>query len=397
MKPILENETDLYFEQGGPMQRFAQRLAAKFGFGHSLLLRFLAFLALTWLPLLILSALEGRALAASPEGSFLLDFGTFARFFLGIPLLLFAESVVGPRLRGAGLRFVEGGFIRPEDYPAFDRAIARAARLRESGWAELVIVGISLVGAWCLTAETFYGGGIATWRSTSQAASDGAVLSLTGLWYHFVAVPILQFIWYRWLWRLCAWGIFLWSVSRLNLNLVALHADQAGGLGFLGITHSSLGIFALALSCVLSAEAGFLIVFQKVGIATFQMPYVAIVVAGELFIFGPLLMFVPVLVSARQTWLHDYSLLVIRYNRAFHDKWVNGKNSEDQSLLGSSDIQSLADLGNAFAYVRGMKTMPFSRNELIRLAIVISLPCIPLFLLVMPIDKILQMVMKGIF
>ena len=359
MDLVLANEADLYFERGGPIQRCGERLAQRWNLGHSIQLRILVFLALTWLPLFVFALLEGRTLNASPQESLLLDFSTYARFFLAVPLLLAAEFVVGPRLRSAGLQFVQGGFIRPEDYPAFDQAIARAARWRESVWAELIIVSAALLGAWGFTTETIYGEGLATWRSTTRATNTGEVLSLTGLWYRFVALPILQFFWYRWLWRLFVWMSFLWKVSRLNLNLVASHADQAGGLGFLGTAHACLGIFAFGLTSVLSAEAAFLMVFHDAEIRTFQVPFISILVIVELVILGPLLMFIPILMQTRLAWLRDYSLLVTRYNRAFDVKWIQGLESPEDSLLGSPDIQSLSDLGSSFAYVRDNETCPF--------------------------------------
>ena len=60
---------------------------------------------------------------------------------------------------------------------------------------------------------------------------------------------------------------------------------------------------------------------------------------------GPLLMFAPNLMRTRLAWLRDYGMLATRYNRAFHEKWIMGKAPADEPLLGSADIQSLADLG----------------------------------------------------
>jgi hypothetical protein len=396
MSPVLANEGELYFERGGPVQRFVQRLALRLGLKLTVRVRIVGFLLITWVPLLLFALLEGRALGASPKESFLQDFGTYARFFLAVPLLIVAELVVGPRLREAGLQFVHGGFIRPEDHAAFDQAIARAAKWRESLWAELIILGVAVIGSWTFTPETVYGEGLATWRLPTRAATAGLGVSLTGLWYHLIAVPILQFFWYRWLWRLFVWAGFLWTVSRLKLNLVGTHADQAGGLEFLGTAHSSLGIFAFALSSVLSAEAAFLIVFEKVDIETFKVPYVALLVVVELIFLGPLLMFVPILIRSRLAWLRDYSLLVDRYNRSFHEKWITGKAPADEPLLGSADIQSLADLGNSFRYIQEMKPLPFNLRVMIRLAIVTSLPCLPLLLLVMPIGKIIELLTKVV-
>jgi hypothetical protein len=293
------------------------------------------------------------------------------------------------------LQFVQGGFVRPEDYPAFDRAIARAARWRESILAELIILSVAVAGAWLFTPETVTGE-IATWRSPNFPGSSLGI-SFTALWYRLIAVPILQFFWYRWLWRLLVWASFLWSVSRLNLNLVGTHADQAGGLGFLGTAHTSLGIFAVAMTSVLSAEAAFLIVFQKAEIATFQVPYAVVLLIVELMFLGPLLIFTPTLIRTRLAWLREYGLLVTRYNRAFHEKWIMAQAAADEPLLGSADIQSLADLGGSFEYLRGMKVVPFGLRVIIQLALVTSVPCLPLIILVVPIGQILELLTKAVF
>ena len=398
MSPVIANEADLYFERGGPIQRLTQQLFLRWGLKVSVYHRILGFLLITWVPLLLFAWIEGRALGSEPRASFLLDFGTYARFFLAVPLLILAESIVGPRLTGAGLQFVQGGFVRPEDYPAFDKAIARAAKWRESLWAELIILGVAVTGAWLLTTERVTGGA-ATWRS----ASAGLAVSLTGLWYHVVAVPILQFFLYRWLWRLIVWASFLWTVSRLNLELVATHADQAGGLGFLGTVHTSLGIFAFAVSSVMSAEVAFLLVFRNADIEpvayldTYKVPFIVLLVLVELILLGPLLMFFPILVRTRLAWLRAYSLLVVQYNRAFHEKWIDGTAPADEPLLGSADIQSLADMGGSFERIQSMKVFPFSLRAVIQLVVMTCLPCLPLLLLILPIDKIVDLVAGAMF
>jgi hypothetical protein len=397
MNPVLSNEDDLYFEHGGPIQRFVQRLLLRMGVNFTVRVRIVGFLLITWVPLLLFALLEGRALGSSPKESLLQDFGTYARFFLGVPLLIVAELVVGPRLREAGLQFVRGGFIRPEDRSAYNQAIARAAKWRESVLPELIILAIALIGSWTLTFDKLYGEGFATWRSSTRATGGGLGISFTGLWYHLIAVPVLQFFWYRWLWRLFIWAGFLWTLSRLNLDLVASHADQAGGLGFLGSAHTSLGIFAFALSSVLSAEAAFLIVFENVDIETLKVPNAALLVVVEVLFLGPLRLFVPILIRTRLAGLRAYSSLVDRYNRGFHEKWIAGNAPEGEPLLGSADIQSLADLGNSFRYIQDMRAIPFSLRAILQLAIVTSLPCLPLLLLVMPIGKIVELLSKAVF
>src|SRR5688500_428300 len=106
MSPVLANEAELYFDRGGPIQRFVHRVFQSWNINLSAGHRILGFLVITWVPLLFFAWLEGRALNADPKTSFLLDFGTYVRFFLAVPLLIVAESAVGPRLTGAGLQFV---------------------------------------------------------------------------------------------------------------------------------------------------------------------------------------------------------------------------------------------------------------------------------------------------
>jgi pimeloyl-ACP methyl ester carboxylesterase len=206
-----------------------------------------------------------------------------------------------------------------------------------------------------------------------------------------VAVPILQFFVFRWLWRLISWTLFLRDMARLNLDLVATHPDRAAGLGFLGGAHLSLAIFPFAFSCVLSANVAFQVYFDAVPITSFKLIFVVYLVLMLLLILGPLLIFAPLLARTRRRGMREYSILATRYNRAFHQKWVSGPPPADEPLLGSADIQSLADLGNSFGLIREMKIFPFSQQQILQIAVVACLPGLPLIFLVMPIGEILQL------
>ena len=389
MTTILAHESELEFELGGPAYRLMQRIGLIQGAGPSLGRRVTGFLLITWVPLLLFSLIEGRALGPTPRESLLLDLATYARFFLAAPLIFLAEVVAGPRLRAAGLHFVQGNFVRPEDIPAVEAAIVRAARRREALLPELVMLGIALFGAWYSTELVSGGTTTPTWSSATATGATG--LSLVGIWYRCVALPILQFFMYRWLWRLFIWTCFLRDLSRLDLNLVATHPDRAGGLGFLGTAHLSLAIFPFASSCVLSAHVAFQIYFEAVPIDTFRALFVVYLVLMELICLGSLLLFVPLLAQARRQGLRDYSILADTYNRAFHRKWVAGEAPPDEPLLGSADIQSLADLSNSFGVIREMRVFPFTQQQILQIAVIASLPGLPLIFLVMPVGELLKL------
>ncbi|HET7291299.1 MAG TPA: hypothetical protein VFM88_02645 [Vicinamibacteria bacterium] len=389
MTSPLPDESQFHFDRGGPAYRLMQRIGVIRGEGPSLLRRMFWFLMITWVPMLLLSLFEGNALGATPRESFLLDFACYARFFVAVPLLILPEVVVGPRLTTAGLHFVRGGFVRTADAPAFSAAVARAIRRRESGWAELIILGIALVGAQTFSVQAAYGETTRGWQLVS--APDGARLSMAGFWYHFAAVPLIQFLGLRWIWRLGIWFAFLREMARLDLDLVPDHADEAGGLAFLGTAHTTLSIFAFGVGSVLSADAAFRIVYEGAGLQSFRVTFAAHLILWELFCLGPLLLFAPALARARRAGLRTYGVLVNRYNRAFFDKWVVGPAPEGEPLLGSADIQSLADLGNSYDRIRSMKLVPFTQRVVLQVAVVAALPSLPLVLLVIPVTEILKL------
>ena len=387
MTTPLVDESQLYFERGGPAYHFMQRIGVIRGEDPSVARRMFWFLVITWLPILLLSLPEGRALGPTPRESFLLDFATYARFFLAVPLLIAAEVVVGPRLTAAGLHFVRAGFVRPANYAAFGAAVARVVKRRESGWPELIILGVAFVGARTLTVESWHGGALG-WQVVTTP--EGPRPSMAGIWYHSVAVPVIQFLMLRWFWRLTIWFRFLREMARLDLDLVATHADEAGGLAFLGTAHASLTIFAFGVGSILSGDAAFRLVYEGAKIESMKTILISLVVISEVCILGPLLMFTPMLVRVRRAGLRMYGLLVNRYNRAFHDKWVAGQPPEEEPLLGSADIQSLADLGNSFDRVRSMKFFPFTQRLVVQVAVAAALPAMPLALLVFPVTEILK-------
>jgi hypothetical protein len=125
-------EPELEFELGGPAYRLMQRVGIIKGPGPSVGRRSIAFLIITWLPLLLFTALEGHAFGPTRRSAFLLDFATYARFFLAVPLIFAAEIVVGPQMHNAGLRFLRSGLIGLESRTGFDAAVARVRRRRDA-------------------------------------------------------------------------------------------------------------------------------------------------------------------------------------------------------------------------------------------------------------------------
>jgi hypothetical protein len=93
----------------------------------------------------------------------------------------------------------------------------------------------------------------------------------------------------------------------------------------------------------------------------------------------------------------DYGLLAQRYVESFAQKWVVRDPAPSEELLGAADIQSLADLGNSYALVRDMRSIPFGLEDIARLAAATAAPLLPLALTVFSPEELIMRVIKVVF
>ncbi len=90
------------------------------------------------------------------------------------------------------------------------------------------------------------------------------------------------------------------------------------------------------------------------------MELIGLVALMVLAVLGPLLVFSRQLEAAKRVGLREHGPLAQRYVREYDRKWLRGGAPPDEPLLGSADIQSLADLGNSFDSVKEMRWVPFT-------------------------------------
>jgi hypothetical protein len=62
----------------------------------------------------------------------------------------------------------------------------------------------------------------------------------------------------------------------------------------------------------------------------------------------------------------------------------------DEPLMGSADIQSLADLANSFEVVKTMRVAPITRDALLGLVVATLAPVAPLALTMMSLEELLK-------
>jgi hypothetical protein len=92
----------------------------------------------------------------------------------------------------------------------------------------------------------------------------------------------------------------------------------------------------------------------------------------------------------------DNGIVASDYVREFREKWIAGQNPEGEHLLGSGDIQSLADLGNSFQAVHETGVVPFGKGVVLFLAAMLAAPLLLLVPMVLPLREIIDRIFKMV-
>lgn len=350
---------------------------------------------LAWLPLLLLSAADGNILGAGMSVPFLLDVEVHVRLLVALPLLIFAEVEVHRRIPPLLRQFPQRGLITGNAIRSFEAALGSAGRMRDSVLAEALLIctvyGFGIFVIW----RNYVALDTDTWYATVSA--EGVKLTFPGMWYAFVSLPIFQFLLLRWYFRLFIWTRLLFQISRIRLQLIPVHPDRSGGLGFLSTVGYAFGMLALAHGALAAGHFASSIFYDGATLPEFAGAIVLIITAVPCLVLVPLLVFSPQLADLRQQGLLRYGALADQYVREFDQKWLRDAVPSNEPLAGSADIQSLADLGNTYEVLRSMRIAPITSQAIFRVAILTLLPILPLSLTMIPLDELLKWLVGLLF
>lgn len=395
-KPIafFEEPTDFSLVEGGPLFQLLLRTRLLRPPTDLVARRVAVILLVAWLPLLLFSVLSGHAVAGIGV-PFLHDLGAHVRFLLCVPLFLAADVIVHRLIKPIVRQFLDRGLVAPEDQPRFESIIASAMRLRNSWVAEVLLLALALFGGYWFK-QRYLAMNVATWFADRI---DGQThYTVAGLWYVYVSLTIYRFLLLRWCFRLFVWYRFLWQIARhIPLRLNPLHPDRAGGLAFLSLSVYAFLPILLAQTIALAGILGNKIWHEGATLPQFKLEIAAWLIFLLLLVLAPLIFFLSRLAEAKRTGLREYGILASRYVDEFRRKWIEGHAANGEALVGTADIQSLADLANSFEVVRGMRVTPFGRATVLGLAIVLVLPLTPLLLTMIPLEQLIERAVRVFF
>jgi hypothetical protein len=356
--------------------------------GRAILFRALGAILIAWVPMAVLSAVEGLALGPTRRESFLLDVAAYSRFLIALPLLILAEGFALPLL-GHIVRHLARPELLPEtERPRYDAAVARASRLVRSPLAAMIMIAVAYV-ATIQAGQAAYPADIETWVTATR--NGARALSWAGLWRTFVSQPLYVVLVLMWLWRAAVWAIFLRKVSRLELRLVASHPDHMGGLRFVMASLRAFSPVGLALAVGISGTIAERVFVGGTRVTQFA-PVIGVVVVVLLLLFvGPLFVLSKPLKKIRTRAIFSYGRLASGVGYHFEREWLRPAEDVPAGALQSAEFSATTDLYSIITNANTVRVIPIDLNGVVPLVLAILLPFVPLALFEMPLVELLKL------
>ena len=375
--------------------------------GIDLMLRSLLLMGTTWGVVAVAALLSTQVRGVPASENFFKDFAAYLQFIIGLPLFVVAERIVSEHTREAANYFLVSGVVSSADIPLVEALHRQIERLRKSTVPDAlcIILAYSLALAtigpkttsicpswhttpnpeWNATAEQVRQeqraacSELLRQRQAEAAARDaiqGAAkepaaepkrypshLNLAGWLEMLVALPLLNYWWLRWIWKILLWSWYLWRMSRRQLVLTPSHPDATGGIGFISDVQTKFGFVILAYGVSNIASS----VSYQVGVEhapwslyTVWCPLLIFVVASPALFTLPLFMFTKQLYRAKKRAREELYEKVGECTRAFDSAWRGAK----PGVALQNELFAWQQLRHLFEHVEKMRIVPFDLRSL---------------------------------
>lgn len=346
-------------------------------------------LVLTWLPLAVLTLLDGTFMGGAVAVPFLRDPAVQARLLVALPLLLIGEAKVS-RLAQMTLELIrERRLVPGSEMPALDDRVAQLVRERDSWLVDLIIIVGTVAAMWLAK------GAIVAERMGAHTSwlGSGEVLSRAGWWYFMVSGVVVNVIGVRWLWWLFIWTRFLVGFLRPRLVVSPGHPDLHGGLAFLTMVQSGFAPVLTSVSATVSGRLGFELLYDGATLDVVKLPAAVVMLLAVLVMFLPLLLFSGRILGLKRRALLQYDALGQQLVAGFEQKWL-GAARTDEPLLSSSDPSTYTDYIAVYASLRQMQPSPLDVRRALPALIMVAVPFLPLLLTELSMKEIVLRMLK---
>ncbi len=327
------------------------------------------FVALAWGVPFLLSLVEGSAFTLADGRAYLVDFGAWARFFIAIGLFVLSEQQIEYGLNGKLGQLVRAPILAPDSFAEAASAVVRTLRLRDSRAAEIICLGLAIVGT------VVWLGRLTTSDNSSwavQIAGDGAHVTLAGWWSVICSAPLFYFLLFRGLWRYIVWAMLLWRIASLKLRLVATHPDGKGGLAFLAEYPNAYSMFVFGISSGFAITVVRHVFEANISSVTFGYIVTAWLAIVFAFFAFPLLAFSKPLAELKDRSAEVLGAQATRYHRAAERALIGRNLAANDSVEAAAP--AVPDPSAQFAASRKLSIFLMSRSAIAPLAAAALVP-----------------------
>jgi hypothetical protein len=415
--------------------------------GIDLALRCMLLMAASWGVVAIAAVVVTHVNGVPARENFFKDFSAYLQFLIGLPLFVAAEDIVDQHTREAANYFLVSGVLAPSETPVVENLNRRVEHIRKSWLPEIICIALAyslaIVTIWpktwsdCPTWHTTpvtehhtaaevekarrnwraacsytmqqrekeraaAAGSAAAAAPASAAPNNGngeprpsrppARLNLAGWCEMLVALPILNYWWLRWMWKIFLWTWYLWRISRRRLVLTPSHPDATGGLGFISDVQTQFGLAILAYGISnIASTAGYEVRVEQApwSLYTVWCPLVIFVIGAPSLFTLPLFAFTKQLYRVKKRALEELYEKTGERARAFEQIW---RSSEAGTTL-RHDLFEWQELRNLYDHVENMRIVPFdlrSLGELLGQTLGALVPLLAYLRLPEPLAKLLE-------
>lgn len=350
--------------------------------------RILVISGIAWLPLAVLTLINGTFITNDIAIPFVKDVEPYVRGLIVIPLFVMADNIIEP-IMVTIMKYLKTSGIVPDSEQEHLLHIAKGNQYTLNlKWVQWMLAFLAISVSWLLQTDyvdMWIERGVTSWALHIE---DGEVdPTMAGMWYLLVTSPMVSFLLYRWMWRFFAWTVFLYRVSRMKLHLYASHTDYAGGLGIIGSGQTLFGMVFLIWAILISAELANNLLYEGDKLIDLKLLIIIFIAISVAVITAPLLFFTKRLVQLKRDSLAEYGELQQQISGDFHKHWIDKQTTR---LVDSMQPSAMADYSAVYEIVSGMRVVPLDLKNLLVLAVLLLLPFFPLLLTEQSIMDVLQ-------
>ncbi|MGE0665955.1 MAG: hypothetical protein AB7O49_05290 [Sphingomonadales bacterium] len=323
----------------------------------------------TWVPIALLAWWGGLYGGGLSPTNFFADFAAYAQLVMAMPLFIASERVIDASTREVAEQLVSCGIVRPQDRGRLDQAHAMVARARRSFWPDIGCIVLAFTLSLVILVPEFGPDPLPTWHVKDY--DHWRTLTPAGAWAFLVALPILNYTWLRFAWKIWLWIFYLYKVSRLRLELHPTHPDLTGGIGFLSEAQGRFALFILAYGVSnVAATVGYEVVILDYSLDTMTVwgPLLGFAIGAPLLFTLPLLMFTRQLHRSKRQALATYRQRVTERSRHVESRWLEDGRTEQPASEEIRELAELATLHTMFNHIDRMRVVPFDLRSFGQLA-----------------------------